>query len=310
MLPISMETNNASYDSNCIELSPDTHTDGRHYVVSRDKSGSYAVYTLDGDTWDELPINGPGTSYVFDGDLKDYGAEVVDVDPRDIETYDLATEAEQIKTDIHNASEGELRRVSDALHARLMESDPVEAVIVGEEPGWNNADERPRAEIYHIEGHKVLKFENAEYSQLHVIDDGDDYEMLFEAIYSDASLANEFEREDFAAAQRASEATVRPNQEPREVDPDDYTFKIETVGMIGDAVARDFADELENADYKPRETYLSEQEHRVWVLTRVRGRSYETTANTMDVGVETVKTYLSRISKKKAKAQATLELLN
>lgn len=67
-------------------------------------------------------------------------------------------------------------------------------------------------------------------------------------------------------------------------------------------------DEIEE-DYR-NETYLSDQELKVWVLTHLQDRSYADAAGELRVEVETVKTYVSRVSKKKQKAHRTLELLD
>jgi DNA-binding CsgD family transcriptional regulator len=287
-----MATQNEAYDANRIELSPTQYKDNDHYVVSRDKSGSYTVYVMDAEDWDNLPLDGDGPSYVFDGDLKDYGAEPIDADPYEIETYELATLADEL----HKIESGEVGVMSERFWETIWNAEPREAVYVGEGPGYNNADNRPRAEIYDIAGHAVLNVEDYDRTQLHVVDGADEYDMLYDAVYPYADDANGFGREN-AESMTAPEGV-------------EFTFSIETVGMIGDAVARDLAEEFEHAEYEPRETYLSDQEFKAWVLTRVRDRSYESTAQTMDVGVETVKTYISRISKKKARAQATLELLD
>jgi DNA-directed RNA polymerase specialized sigma24 family protein len=58
------------------------------------------------------------------------------------------------------------------------------------------------------------------------------------------------------------------------------------------------------------ETYLSDQELKVWVLTHLQERSYANAASKLGVEVETVKTYVSRVSKKKQKARQTLALLD
>ncbi|WP_257300795.1 hypothetical protein [Haloarchaeobius sp. FL176] len=279
------------YDANRIELSPDLHREHKHYVVSRDKSGTYTVYAMDADDWDDLPIDGSGLSYVFDGDLEDYGAEPVDADPYEIETYDLATLADEL----HKIENGEVGVMSERFWETIWNAEPREAVYVGECPGYNNADNRPRAEIYDIAGYAVLTVEDYDRTELHVVHGADEYDILYDAVYPYSDDQNDEKR-----GQAESPST------PEDVE---FTFELETVGIIGDAVARDIADRLEHALYEPRETHLSDQEHKAWVLTRVRSLSYESAAENMGVGVETVKTYISRVSKKRQKARNTLELL-
>jgi len=194
--------------------------------------------------------------------------------------------------EVHKIERGEDGVLSERFWGTIRDAEPREAVYVGERPGYNNADERPRAEIYDIEGYTILKVEYYARTELHVVDGADEYEALYDAVYPYADDQNDEQH-----------GQVNSPTAPEGVE---FTFRIETVGMIGDAVARDLAEEFEHAEYEPRETYLCDQEHKAWVLTRVRGRSYKT----IGVGVKTVKTYISRISKKKAKAQATLELLD
>lgn len=194
------------------------------------------------------------------------------------ETNTIAEELDQVT--------GEIRHPSDELWEAVRESEPRNAVYVGEHPGHNTADERSRAEIYEIAGHTVLNVEDAGETSWYLSDGEDEYSQLYDSIYSDVDyMASEFE--EFGR-----------------------DLELETVGMIADKVARDIAGEFENVEYEPRETYLSDQEYEAWFLTRVRGRSYESTANTMGVGVETVKTYISRVSKKRQKARNTLALVS
>jgi predicted DNA-binding protein (UPF0251 family) len=280
-----MEANNASNastDSNRIELSPTEYEDNQHYVVSQEKSGTYTVYVMNADDWDKLPISGDGPSYVFDGDLEEYGANLVNIDPCAIETYDLATLADEL----NKIESGEVGVMSDRFWETIWDAEPREAVYVGEHPGYNNADNRPRVEIYEIAGHVVLNVEDAGETRWYLIDGEDEYSQLYDSIYSDV----DYTVSEFADFGR--------------------NLELETVGMIADKVARDIAGEFENVEYEPRETYLSDQEYEAWFLTRVRGRSYESAANTMGVGVETVKTYISRVSKKRQKARNTLALVS
>lgn len=57
--------------------------------------------------------------------------------------------------------------------------------------------------------------------------------------------------------------------------PSEYveTCESETKGTLTDAVARALAEEFEYLTYEPREIFLSDQKHTVWVETRLRDRS-------------------------------------
>jgi DNA-binding CsgD family transcriptional regulator len=55
---------------------------------------------------------------------------------------------------------------------------------------------------------------------------------------------------------------------------------------------------------------LSESEAVTHALLHAHGLSYNEVAEAMEISVETVKTYVSRVSKKKAKARKTLDLLD
>lgn len=282
LLLAGMATNNEDYDSNRIELSPTVHTKHEHYVVARDKAGTYTVYTIDADDWKNLPLHGTGPSYVFDGDLEEYGARPVDVGPFDVETYDLAT----LDDELTNLKSLEIRHPSEELSDAICSAEPREAVYVGEHHGYNNTDERPRAEIFDVAAHAILNVEDAGRSDWYLIDDADEYEELYESVH------------DYVVDTAESFDELGKGN-----------VVLETVGMVADKVARDLIESVGNIEYEPRETYLSDQEYEAWFSTRVRGMSYETAARKMNVSVETIKTYISRVSKKRQKAKMTLELL-
>lgn len=72
---------------------------------------------------------------------------------------------------------------------------------------------------------------------------------------------------------------------------------------MGPGSTRKNADAFEHVEYGPVETYLSEHEHKAWVLTHVRGRLYDLTAEILEVTVETVKTYVSHVARKRSKVK-------
>lgn len=233
-----MATQNEATDSNRIELSPTVYKENEHYVVSQDKTGKYTVYVMNAEDWDKLPLSGDGLSYVFDGDLEDYGAEPINADPHEIETYELAaetTETEQKKNSVLATAYADMCRpwLSDNCDVISRSEDSVTVYIDFESVGAFNHDESDHDTD--LLASNVLDTEPA----------GDDYHVTVPAVI--------------------------------------YDFY---------------------------EHSLSESEAVTHALLHAHGLSYNEVAEAMEISVETIKTYVSRISKKKNKARRTLELLD
>lgn len=230
-----MNTETEATDSNRIELSPTQYKAHEHYVVSQEKSGTYTVYVMNADDWDKLPISGDGPSYVFDGDLEEYGAEPIDQDPYAIETYDLAPETTEQKKN----------RVLATVYEDMCD------------PWLTDCDVQERSS------------------------DSVTVYIDWESMYS------------------------------YDIEESEYDNELLTVNVLDtEPAGEDYYVTVPAVIYDFYEHYLSESESVAHALIHAHGLSYNDVAEAMEISVETVKTYVSRISKKKNKARRTLELLD